>query len=79
MKLLASILAAAMATYVALVVVLTHLHALPELMCPSDFSLPGLACRFAALAVTVLLVPVAGISAGLAVWMLSASRSRRRT
>lgn len=79
MKLLASLLAGAMATYVALVVVITHLDALPELMCGSHFSLPGLACRFAGLVVSVLLVPAAGIAAGLAVWMLSTSRSRCRT
>ena len=79
MKLLASLLAAAVAAYAALVVAVTHLHALSGLMCSSDFSLPGLACRFAGLAVTVLLVPVAGVAAGLAVWMISSGRDRGQT
>ncbi len=80
MKLLASLSAGAFATYLALIVLITHFHAVPELLCGSDFSLPGLACRFGSFAVTVLMVPLAGVVIGCVVWKLfsrsPASRSQ---
>mgnify|MGYP003585789179 CR=1 FL=1 len=71
MKLLASLAAAALAGYLALILAIEHLHALPGLLCSGDFSLPGLACSFAGLAATVLLVPAGGVTAGWTVWRLS--------
>ena len=62
MKLLASLVIALFAAYMVLVLVLSNLDAGPSL-CDDGFTLPALACRFGALGLALLLVPVSGVLA----------------
>jgi hypothetical protein len=60
MKLVASIFCGLLASYFALLWVSGNLGALSALACSDQFTGPGLACRFAGAAVTVLVIPLSG-------------------
>ena len=68
MRLTWSLLAALLAAYLALVWVAGHLDTLSGALCSAEFTLPGMACRFAGLGLTLLMVPLSGVFAGLIAW-----------
>ncbi|MFY3386471.1 hypothetical protein ACOQFS_20270 [Paracidovorax sp. MALMAid1276] len=47
-----------------------HLDWLARALCTIDFTLPGIACRYAATAAQFLLVPLAAVAVGFGCWFL---------
>ena len=77
MKVLVSLAAALVATYIALAIALAHYDTLSAAACTTEFTLPGIACRFAGFGITLALVPVSGLIAGFATWILLARKRPR--
>ena len=65
-KTLFPILAAVLASYLALVWAVQNIGTVSGALCNSEFTLPAIVCSVAGLGITVLLVPLAGIVAFLA-------------
>ena len=78
MKFLASLTTALVVAYLALVLALNHYDTLSAAACTTEFTLPGIACRFASFGVTLALVPVCGLIAGFTTWMLLARRAHKQ-
>ena len=68
MRLTLSLLAALLAAYLTLAWVSGHLDTVSASICSVEFTLPGIACRFAGLGITLLMIPVAGVLAGFIAW-----------
>ena len=78
MKILISLAAALIATYLALAFALGHYDTLSTAACTTEFTLPGIACRFAGFGVTLALVPVCGLIVGFATWILLQRRAHKQ-
>jgi hypothetical protein len=78
MKILISFATALVATYVALAFALGHYDTLSSAACTDDFTLPGIACRFAGFGVTLALVPLCGVIVGFATWILLVRRAHKQ-
>jgi len=70
MKIFLAVLLGLFAGWVTLGWALGHLDWLSVRLCSPDFTLPGVACRFAAAAAQILVIPLAATATGLAAWFL---------
>lgn len=77
MKLLASIAATIVATFIALVLAINHFNTLSFTVCPKSFDAEGILCRFASIGITALLIPSCGVIVGVATWLWLLSREKR--
>ena len=67
MKTSVSIAIGLLASYLTLLWAVGHLDTVSGALCSTDFTLPAMACRFGGLGLTLLLVPLSGLVAFLAV------------
>jgi len=77
MKLLASIAATIVATFIALVLAINHFNTLSFAVCPKAFDAEGILCRFAGIGITIVLIPICGVVVGVATWLWLLSREKR--
>lgn len=77
MKLILSLVAGFVATYIALVLAVGNLDAVSSSACSADFTLPALACRFASLGITLVAVPFCGVAAAILTWIALRKTQRK--
>lgn len=68
MRLIAVLGSGLLAAWLLAVLVLSHFDAIPPAVCGDAMTLPSIACRFAAMAVALLLIPFGAMLAGALVW-----------